>query len=74
MGWDTQSLIRRARKVHLASKGEIRFGQAIYNQAYAQNPAVAHLAGTEVDPYYDDARVTAFLDKLTGHPSEEKHD
>lgn len=60
------TIIAKANEVVRASKGGVRFGQAVYNQAYAVNPAVAHLAGTDVDPYHNDDNVNAFLDKLRG--------
>lgn len=44
-------------------RGERR-GQAYYNAAYEMNPAVAHLCGTDVDPFYDDNKVGAFIEKL----------
>ncbi|UOF80085.1 hypothetical protein [Caudoviricetes sp.] len=41
-----------------------RTGQSYYNAAYNMNPAVARLAGTDCDPYHDDARIGPFLNKL----------
>lgn len=42
----------------------LRYGQALYNVAYRENPAVAKLAGTECDPFHDDSKAEAFLEKL----------
>ena len=44
---------------------EIRYGQAIFNAAYAMFPrATDKLRSTEYDCYYDDSRVNDFLTKL----------
>jgi len=42
----------------------LRFGQAVYNAACEWNPAVECLAGTDWDPFEDDSRVEAFLEKI----------
>jgi len=41
----------------------------VYNVAYSYNPAVARLAATDVDPYYSDAHIAAFLDALSAEES-----
>ena len=44
---------------------EIRYGQAIFNAAYAMFPhATNKLRSTEYDCYYDDNKVTVFLNQL----------
>lgn len=42
----------------------LRLGQALFNRASDGNPAVLRLAGTNVDPFHDDAKVWVFLDEL----------
>lgn len=63
MNWSRDGLMGAARAVVFSDKS-MRLGQALYNVAYSQNPAIAHLAGTEVDPFYDDSRIEAFLDRI----------
>lgn len=43
---------------------DLRLGQAVYNIAIERDPSARILCGTEVDPFYDDSRVDAFLKKL----------
>ncbi len=50
---------------NLENKGELRVGQVLYNALYWVNPEVAlSIAGSEVDPFFMDARATAFLNKI----------
>jgi hypothetical protein len=62
--WNIPELCAAAQRRH-KSRGE-RLGQALYNEAYSRNPAVAHLAGGEFDPFYRDENIPSFLDTLTG--------
>lgn len=42
-----------------------RLGQAVYNAAYKRSPAVVRsLIGTDLDPFYHDERIDAFLARL----------
>ena len=44
---------------------EIRYGQAIFNAAFTMFPrATNKLRSTEYDCYYDDNKVTVFLNQL----------
>ena len=44
---------------------ELRFGQCVFNIAADFYPVRAMaLAGTDLDPFYNDSRVAAFLDAL----------
>jgi len=44
---------------------EIRYGQAIFNAAYAMFPCATNkLRNTEYDCYYDNNKVTVFLTQL----------
>lgn len=63
MAWSRSDLLAGARALK-ARYPELRFGQALYNYAYSMNPAVAHLAGTEVDPFHLNERVELFLSTL----------
>lgn len=58
---DTDEIMKAALTAVLASGHTLRLGQAVYNAAYDRNPAVAHLAGTMVDPFNHDDRILAFL-------------
>ena len=52
---------------------EIRYGQAIFNAAYAMFPrATDELRSTEYDCYYDDSRINDFLTKLINCQYEER--
>lgn len=62
-GWNRGELLAAAGDLK-AKHPQLRFGQAIYNAAYRLNPAIEKLAGTDVDPFHDDARVEAFLQKI----------
>lgn len=51
----------------LANTG-MRKGQALFNAAVSVIPElVEELVGTEVDPFYDDSRISAFLTAI-GEP------
>lgn len=63
MSWSRAELLAGASALR-ARYPELRFGQALYNYAYSRNPAVAHLAGTDVDPFHLNERVELFLSKL----------
>lgn len=62
-GWNLAELCAAAR-MRSDRRGE-RPGQSLYNEAYARNPAVAHLAGTACDPFYDDTKMEDFLAELS---------
>ena len=52
---------------------EIRYGQAIFNAAYAMFPhATNKLRSTEYDCYYDNSRINNFLTKLINCQYEER--
>lgn len=43
-----------------------RYGQAVFNSAYGLFPnEVGEIVATELDPFYNDSRVKAFLAGLT---------
>ena len=43
----------------------LRLGQAVFNLAHLLYPyPTSRLVGTELDPFYDDSRVEAFLKEL----------
>jgi len=63
VSWSRHELLSRAAEL-VRAHPTLRFGQALYNAAYAQNPAVAQLAGTVWDPFNDDSLVEAFLEKI----------
>ena len=57
--------IRRRAAQLVKVNTEIRYGQAIFNAAFAMFPhAVNQLRNTEYDCYYHDDRVTKFLTQL----------
>ncbi len=62
-GWNRADLNRKADTPQTAHPS-LRRGQAIYNAAYRDNPAIAQLAGTEFDPFYSDDKIEAFLEKI----------
>lgn len=63
MAWDRDELMRQAHEM-VKRHPELRLGQALYNVAYSQNPAIAHLAGTEWSCFYRDDKIEAFLGKI----------
>lgn len=47
---------------------EWRTGQAYFNALWQVNPNLAaHIQGSDLDPFYDDSRVTLFLDIIFGY-------
>lgn len=42
----------------------LRLGQEVFNIATERHPCVRQLTGTDIDPFYDDSRIEAFLTKL----------
>lgn len=44
---------------------ELRYGQAIFNAACKMTNKANALAGTDLDPFYNDSKVEAFLDVVT---------
>lgn len=66
MGWSDDEIdTLHKRAMDRRRKGE-RMGQSYYNAAYSMNPGVAHLAGTNLDPFYIDERLGLFLAALRG--------
>ena len=53
-------IVASARNV-VKNDPSLRLGQAVFNLIYKRNPAVS-LVGTEVDPFYDDSKIEAFLE------------
>ncbi len=50
-----------------------RKGQAYFNALYETNIELAEsIVGTDIDPFYDDAKVVPFLNKVTEFLLEEK--
>ena len=43
---------------------DLRLGQAVWNAAVHRCPAVRFLAGSALDPFYDDTRIRAFLARI----------
>lgn len=57
--------VRTLAERRICSNGMERLGQAIFNAAMELCPDQAKtLKGTEYDPFYDDDRISIFLDKL----------
>ena len=57
--------IKRNAAKMIKANTEIRYGQAIFVAAYAMFPrATNKLRSTEYDCYYDDNKVTVFLNQL----------
>lgn len=49
-----------------AARPEQRWGQALFNTLHEHDPQLAaELCGTPADPFYDDARVPAFMDAVS---------
>ena len=61
------NILEEAQK--MAEVYDIRLGQAVYNIAYGRNPAVAQLVGSDVDPFYHDSRIDAFLETIGETPN-----
>jgi hypothetical protein len=57
------NVLDQARK-DMREHRQLRFGQAVFNAAYRKNPLVQQLAGTKVDPFYDDTKVYKFLARI----------
>jgi hypothetical protein len=57
------NVLEQARQ-DMREHAQLRFGQAVFNAAYRKNPLVQRLAGTKVDPFYDDSKVPAFLARI----------
>lgn len=57
--------IKRNAAKMIKANTEIRYGQAIFNTAYAMFPyATNQLRNTQYDCYYDDSKVNDFLTQL----------
>jgi len=60
--------IKREAKKAINSHGQLRYGQAIYNEANKLFPTIVKtIKNTEFDCYDDDSRVEIFLNKLLGN-------
>lgn len=62
-GWSRADLMRKMDEER-ARHPDLRRGQALYNVAYRENPAIARLAAGDCDPYYDDMKIAAFLERI----------
>lgn len=61
----SDSIIEDAEK-SMKKHPELRFGQAVFNEAYKSFPEFTdRLRGTEYDCFYVDDKVGAFLEELT---------
>lgn len=53
-----------ANSTYLTHKGEVRYGQHLMNELYQYNPDLYNeiTFESEVDPFYNDKKVSAFLE------------
>lgn len=66
MAWTDQEVATLHERAMKRRRNGERTGQSYYNAAYAMNPGVAHIAGTDADPFHDDRRVGPFISMLRG--------
>lgn len=63
----TEGEFRAAVKVAMRDNPRWRYGQAVYNVACGLSPLADVLCGTDLDPFYYDERVEAFVHRLRDH-------
>jgi hypothetical protein len=70
---DMNVIIKKANDDYTNSKGTLRFGQSLWNAAsdyfkdkksVEDNNELEAIRGTNDDPFYNDAHIQAFLNKL----------
>ena len=51
-------------KEHLTENKSLRFGQALFNIIDTNFPQTKELRGSEVDPFYKNKRIPAYMEKV----------